>query len=37
MRFDGIRSLPMDFAIPNDIQKLLDELDEFIEDVIKPI
>ena len=37
MRFDGIRSLPMDFAIPNDIQQLLDDLDEFIEDVIKPI
>jgi len=27
----------MDFAIPGDIQELLDDLDQFIEDVIKPI
>ena len=27
----------MDFAIPTDIQNLLDDLDQFIDDVIKPI
>jgi alkylation response protein AidB-like acyl-CoA dehydrogenase len=27
----------MDFSIPKDIQQLLDELDQFIEDVIKPL
>ena len=27
----------MDFNIPKDIQDLLDRLDKFIEDVIKPI
>ena len=35
--FDGIRSHGMDFVIPADIQNLLSDLDEFIEDVIKPI
>ena len=34
---DGIRSHSMDFVIPTDIQNLLDDLDEFIDDVIKPI
>ena len=37
MGFDGIRSLPMDFAIPSDIQELVGDLDVFIDDVIKPI
>ena len=37
MTLDGIRSRLMDFAIPGDIQELLDDLDQFIEDVIKPI
>ncbi|MCP4226658.1 MAG: acyl-CoA dehydrogenase, partial [Actinomycetia bacterium] len=27
----------MDFAIPSDIQSLLGELDQFIEDEIKPL
>ena len=27
----------MDFTIPDDIRRLLDELDEFIEDKIKPL
>lgn len=34
---DGIPSLVMDFTIPNDIKSLLDDLDHFIEDVIRPI
>ena len=34
---DGIPSFVMDFTIPSDIKSLLDDLDQFIADVIRPI